>query len=503
MKRVLWLFLALCAGHTVLAQKPNIFLVQADSVKLTNCDTTEMILENHTQGVPGFLFNKGRGRTEFRKLLTPIGGSTWLVGSDTITLGASLWAANGANIYNTNTGNVGIHRQAPVAMLDLPGAVNIDDTSSYQIHHLPVLRIGSVDAAGNYSALSAGPGTGAPNSWTGGTFVGDSAGNVSNGYYNTFVGYRSGTANQANNGLSGENTFIGAMSGQNSAGAGNSMVGYNSGNFSQGSYNVALGNYAGYGSNGDDNVYIGDSTGLNIQGNYNTFLGQLAGKNIPHSATGLTLVGGQANASQDNLTDATAIGSNAVVGSSYTMVFGDANVNNWRFNTNAPTTTGGALVVGYNSTNGNGAYLTKGGVWTNASDKNKKENFTDIDGGEILEKIDRLPITSWNYKGTSEKHIGPMAQDFYRLFGLGSDDKTITTIDPSGIALVGIQELHRRWLLSEAQVADQQDQIKDASAHVQDLQSRIDELKERLQRRDADIAERREQIRLLLEKLNR
>ena len=37
-------------------------------------------------------------------------------------------------------------------------------------------------------------------------------------------------------------------------------------------------------------------------------------------------------------------------------------------------------------------------------------------------------------------HIGPMAQDFYKLFNLGNDDKSISTIDPSGIALAAIKE---------------------------------------------------------------
>jgi hypothetical protein len=37
---------------------------QSRSVKITNtCNTAELIIENHTQNVPGFLFNKGRGRT--------------------------------------------------------------------------------------------------------------------------------------------------------------------------------------------------------------------------------------------------------------------------------------------------------------------------------------------------------------------------------------------------------------------------------------------------------
>ena len=42
------------------------------------------------------------------------------------------------------------------------------------------------------------------------------------------------------------------------------------------------------------------------------------------------------------------------------------------------------LVVGYNSTNGNGAHCTVGGVWTNGSDRDSKEDFRAIDPFEIL-----------------------------------------------------------------------------------------------------------------------
>lgn len=36
-----------------------------------------------------------------------------------------------------------------------------------------------------------------------------------------------------------------------------------------------------------------------------------------------------------------------------------------------------------------------------------------------------------------------MAQDFYALFNLGNDDKSISTIDPAGIALAGVQQLKK------------------------------------------------------------
>lgn len=93
-----------------------------------------------------------------------------------------------------------------------------------------------------------------------------------------------------------------------------------------------------------------------------------------------------------------------------------------------------------------GAYLSSIGTnWTNASDKNQKENFTEIDPEELLEKISKLSISQWNYKEEDEsiKHIGPVAQDFYALFGVGSDDLSISTIDPAGIALAAIKALNK------------------------------------------------------------
>ncbi|MFH1373935.1 MAG: tail fiber domain-containing protein [bacterium] len=93
-----------------------------------------------------------------------------------------------------------------------------------------------------------------------------------------------------------------------------------------------------------------------------------------------------------------------------------------------------------------GAHLTVGGVWTNASDRNLKENFSPVDSREILEKIVQLPITQWNYRSENDNitHIGPIAQDFHELFGVGGDDKSISTIDPAGISLVAIQELAKQ-----------------------------------------------------------
>jgi hypothetical protein len=99
--------------------------------------------------------------------------------------------------------------------------------------------------------------------------------------------------------------------------------------------------------------------------------------------------------------------------------------------------------TGYLNT-GTGAYLTNGGVWTNASDRNLKEQFEAVDGRALLDTLARLPVMRWSYKKEpGVRHIGPTAQDFQAVFGFGGDDKTITTLDPAGIALRAIQELDR------------------------------------------------------------
>ena len=84
--------------------------------------------------------------------------------------------------------------------------------------------------------------------------------------------------------------------------------------------------------------------------------------------------------------------------------------------------------------------------WSAVSDRNLKENIREIDGKEILDRIARLPISRWNYIAQDEsiEHVGPMAQDFYGLFGLGEDARHIDMLDPAGIALAAIKELYRQ-----------------------------------------------------------
>jgi hypothetical protein len=99
--------------------------------------------------------------------------------------------------------------------------------------------------------------------------------------------------------------------------------------------------------------------------------------------------------------------------------------------------------------NGNGdeCYLTGTNGWScgGGSDRNAKENFSEVDAGEVLRQLAAIPVQTWNYKaeGPAVRHIGPMAQDFRAAFRVGGDDRHIRTVDADGVALVAIQELYR------------------------------------------------------------
>lgn len=122
-----------------------------------------------------------------------------------------------------------------------------------------------------------------------------------------------------------------------------------------------------------------------------------------------------------------------------------------------------------------GALLTTGGVWQNASDVNRKHLFAAVEGEDVLLKLRNLPITTWSYKveGDEVRHMGPTAQDFYSVFRLGQDEKSIGTVDADGVSLAGVKALETRTRLQ----SDRIDQLERENA---DLRARLDRLEKLL-----------------------
>jgi hypothetical protein len=110
------------------------------------------------------------------------------------------------------------------------------------------------------------------------------------------------------------------------------------------------------------------------------------------------------------------------------------------------TTSSPSIPAGRFLNTSTGGYLSSAGAWTNSSDRARKRDFRPLNTRRVLEQVARMPIRSWSYKAErrSVRHIGPVAQDFHKAFGLGLDDKHITTVDESGVALAAVQGLYRQ-----------------------------------------------------------
>lgn len=85
-------------------------------------------------------------------------------------------------------------------------------------------------------------------------------------------------------------------------------------------------------------------------------------------------------------------------------------------------------------------------AWSSLSDVNAKENFRDLDAGDVLARLAAMPVREWNYKAQDQaiRHIGPTAQDFHAAFHLGQDERRINTLDADGVALAAIRALEAR-----------------------------------------------------------
>jgi hypothetical protein len=76
-------------------------------------------------------------------------------------------------------------------------------------------------------------------------------------------------------------------------------------------------------------------------------------------------------------------------------------------------------------------------AFTPTSNRNQKTGFRALSGKAIRAKVAQLPVMKWSYKNEADRgitHIGPVAQDFQRLFNVGYDDKSISWYDEFSLA---------------------------------------------------------------------
>ena len=132
----------------------------------------------------------------------------------------------------------------------------------------------------------------------------------------------------------------------------------------------------------------------------------------------------------------------------------------FRFRTNLGGTTGCNLPAG-------------SGVWNCTSSRYTKENFVSETG--VLSKLRKIDVTSWNYisEGRQVRHLGPMAEDFYAQFGLGTGNTSIGVQDLAGVSIAAVKELDAELQEKNAEIERLQNELKQMKANQTELEKRL------------------------------
>jgi hypothetical protein len=307
--------------------------------------------------------------------------------------------------------------------------------------------------------------------------VGGGSSNTASGAYGTIGG-------GSNNDAAGFGATVGGGSG-NRVSAGNGTVSGGLGNRVTDNYSTVSGGLGNEAGNANDDLK---------DAQYST-----VGGGLDNIASGLgSTVGGGANNRASGSFSIVPGGSSTVAGGNYTFAAGrrahidathngtflyadskDFDFTSIATNEFAVRATGGVRFVTAIDISGNphaGVRLVEGSSsWDSLSDRNAKTNFAQVDGREILDRLVKVPINTWNYKNQtpSIRHIGPTAQDFNAAFTIGKDDKYISMADADGVALAAIQGL---WKI----VNEKDDQITAMEAQNDTQKKRIAVLEARV-----------------------
>lgn len=109
------------------------------------------------------------------------------------------------------------------------------------------------------------------------------------------------------------------------------------------------------------------------------------------------------------------------------------------------------------------------------SDRTLKADVTAVDLQDVLTKVASLPVSKWRYATEAEgiRHVGPMAQDFHALFGLGDSDRVIHYVDAVGVNLASIQALSALLGTADTKIAALEEAVERLAERLGQAEARI------------------------------
>jgi len=422
-----------------------------------------------------------------------------------------------------------------IASLDDGDPVQVDGSlvsggSSNEANLTNAAVIGGVnnEATSPRSAAVAGAGNSASSA---AVFMGGGLDNVANGFGSTIVGGQDnsssanrtaiagGTNNQVSPGS--DDAFIGGgvdneAGGESSgvvagdgltAGSNFSFAAAGSNNTVDGTSSVILG---GFGVNvsgttagsiggfensvGGTNSVIAGGEG-NSAGDNNSFIG--GGINQTSSGENAFIAGGRDNRTEGDNSLAAGSGARALHDNSF--VWSDGSTQDG-IETSAENqfvvSAGGAVRFYSDAARNTGVELAPGGSgWLAVSDRDAKTGIEEIDPVDVLNRVTELSVSEYSYKSqdTDIRHMGPMAQDFEDLFGLGEDELRISAMNLTGIALAAIQGLNERVDAGLAENAKLRAELEAERSDNEELRDKVAALSDQVAA-NSELAERNAEL---------
>ena len=284
----------------------------------------------------------------------------------------------------------------------------------------------------------------------GNTNVGYRAGYKNETEYNTFIGYSAGASTQSGY----HNSFLGTDAGLfNKYGSWNSFFGSGAGKSSQGHYNSFFGVNTGFKNDtGEGNSFFGSHAGYNNKtGQENTFIGSKSGSGI-----------------FGDLHNATAIGANAFVSNSNSLVLGNnANVG---IGVSAPN-----YKLQLNTFS---AAKPGSSTWIVASDRRLKKDVSDFkDGLDLIQKMKPVWFTYNGKAGieTDKKFVGIIAQEMQEIAPYTIGNFTYQDSLGNKTEYLDYDAGAVTYMLVNA-VKEQQEIIDQKETKIQDLAKRLEQL---------------------------
>ncbi|MBF0607551.1 MAG: tail fiber domain-containing protein [Magnetococcales bacterium] len=106
-----------------------------------------------------------------------------------------------------------------------------------------------------------------------------------------------------------------------------------------------------------------------------------------------------------------------------------------------------------------GAYVTEGGVWTNASSREYKKDIQSLTSEDAMLAFNKLEPVSFKYKSDDEQHIGFIAEDVPDIVAT-KDRKGLSPMDMVALLTKIVQEQQKTIVELSDRVKSLENQTK-------------------------------------------